>query len=76
MAVVYQYECKTCETGYEVEQSLKDDKFTEHECPKCESVQPCIRVITGSNFVLVGTCWASDGYWTHKEKMDKLGDLM
>ena len=43
----YDYKCKTCEIEYELEQHMSEDKFAEHECPKCGNKQPCERLISG-----------------------------
>ena len=48
----YDYQCETCETEYELIQDMNDDKFTEHECPKCDSIQPCKRLISGGTGVI------------------------
>lgn len=73
---VYQYECRTCGNQYEVNHPIKDDSLTEHECVHCESMQPCFKVITCSNFVLLGDGWERDGYTSNKEKLNQIGDLM
>lgn len=73
---VYQYECKTCKHEYEVTQPINDDKFTEHECDKCGSIQPCRRIITGSNFTLVGSGWAKDGYCDSATDMNYVKEMM
>ena len=43
----YDYKCKTCKKEYELEQNMSDNKFIKHKCPKCKSVQPCERLISG-----------------------------
>jgi putative FmdB family regulatory protein len=60
--ILYTYECDTCHGVFEVEQSLNDDKLTEYLCPHCQNDTSVHRIITGSNFKLVGNGWAKDGY--------------
>ena len=59
----YDYECQTCKETYEVIQSMKEDKLKEYECPKCGSVQPCVRLISGG----CGTHFLGNG-WTVNSK--------
>ena len=59
----YDYLCETCETEFEVQQSIKDPPLK--ECPHClkkkiKSVPK--RLISKSNFILTGGCWAKDKY--------------
>jgi putative FmdB family regulatory protein len=44
----YEYKCKECNTEYDVVQSMKDDKYKEYNCPKCEKTTPCERLISYS----------------------------
>lgn len=56
---VYEYGCRVCGNEFEVEQSIKDDPWS--ECPKCRI---CChnRLISGGSFVLKGSGWYRDGY--------------
>ena len=67
--MLYEYECLTCGTVFEVDQSIHDDKFSEYTCVKCESKQPVRRIISSTNFILMGNGWAKDGY--NKSKKSK-----
>lgn len=60
---LYTYECKTCNKTSEVMQKMSEDKLEEKECIECGSIQPCRRIITGSNFYLdPNDGWAKTGY--------------
>lgn len=48
----YYYECKECGYEYEVEQSMKDDRFEKHHCEKCDKVTNCFRVVYGGTGVI------------------------
>ncbi len=55
---VYDYQCKKCEEIAEVEHSIKLDALKEFNCPVCESVQKCKRLIsTISEPIFKGTGW-------------------
>jgi len=59
----YDYVCETCNTEFEVQQSIKDPPL--EQCPHClekdvKSVPK--RLISKSNFILIGGCWAKDKY--------------
>jgi len=69
----YDYQCKTCDNVFEIDQSIKDDKLIEFLCPICNSNQPVVRIITSMNFVLKGRGWAADGYVdTYKQTLDQM----
>jgi len=70
--IIYDYQCKKCNTEYEVEQSIKDDKLTKSLCPNCKSIEECKRIITKTNFQLLGSCWSKDSYTTNIETFEKL----
>ena len=55
----YEYECAECKHGWEEEQSIKDEPIK--VCPSCKK-DAAKRLISGSNFVLVGGGWAKEGY--------------
>lgn len=55
----YEYECTVCKNFWEEEQSIKDDPIK--VCPECKN-ESAKRLISKSNFILAGGCWASDGY--------------
>ncbi|HVI39523.1 MAG TPA: zinc ribbon domain-containing protein [Anaerovoracaceae bacterium] len=57
----YEYECTDCKHGWEEDQSIKDDPVK--VCPSCKN-ETAKRLISGSNFVLVGGGWAKEGYST------------
>lgn len=55
----YEYECKSCEHHFEIEQSIKDDPLM--TCPKCRA-DFLRRLISKTSFVLKGSGWAADNY--------------
>jgi putative FmdB family regulatory protein len=59
----YTYECKLC-GEFEAQQSIKDDSLT--ECPTCKEAGkdsgPPKRLISLTNFHLIGNGWAKDNY--------------
>lgn len=57
----YEYECSDCSHNWEEDQSIKDDPIK--TCPSCKK-ETAKRLISGSNFVLVGGGWAKEGYST------------
>lgn len=59
VVMVYEYTCTECFHSWEETQSIKDDAIK--ICEKCKK-ETAKRLISKSNFVLSGGCWASDGY--------------
>lgn len=55
----YEYECKGCGHKWEADQSIKDEPLK--ECPLCKAAE-AKRLISGTNFILLGGCWEKDGY--------------
>jgi putative FmdB family regulatory protein len=55
----YEYECTACKHLWEQEQSIKDEPIK--KCPACKK-QKAKRMISKTNFQLVGGGWASEGY--------------
>jgi putative FmdB family regulatory protein len=70
--IIYNYECNECCGVFEVEQSLNDDKLVEYTCPYCKKITKVKRIITSSNFKLIGDGWAKDGY--SNERYNSLRD--
>jgi putative FmdB family regulatory protein len=59
---LYEYECEVHKV-FEVKQSMKDDALT--ECPHCKEegkITAVKRLISRSNFTLIGGGWAKDNY--------------
>lgn len=56
----YEYECKACGNVWEADQSIKDEPMK--ECPSCKEPKAVRLVSGGTNFILIGGGWASDGY--------------
>ena len=55
---IYEYECSgDCGVIEEI-QNISDEPLT--KCPKCGS--PCKRLISKTDFVLLGGGWYKDGY--------------
>ncbi|HUS51039.1 MAG TPA: hypothetical protein VMZ91_12800 [Candidatus Paceibacterota bacterium] len=59
----YDYLCKKCDTEYNVNHGIKQDAFKKHYCPKCDSVQKCVRLISPN---CCSIKFVGDG-WTIKE---------
>jgi putative FmdB family regulatory protein len=55
----YTYKCDACDYEFETEHSIKAPKGA--DCPKC-SAHTTNRLISCSNFHLVGNGWAKDLY--------------
>ncbi|TKB06711.1 FmdB family zinc ribbon protein [Desulforhopalus sp. IMCC35007] len=55
---VYEYECKTCEKVFEVQQKMADAPLT--KCPECDG--PITKLMSMSSFQLKGGGWYADGY--------------
>ena len=49
---IYQYECRSCQHAFELQQSMKDDAIS--ECPECHK-NDARRIITGAGIVFKGT---------------------
>ena len=70
--ITYEYQCQKCNTEYEAEQRITDEKYTMYMCPECKAIMPCKRIITKTNFILLGSGWAKDDYCTNTETFEKL----
>ena len=57
---VYEYECKTCDRVFEVQQKMADQPLT--NCPECQA--PVKKLVSMSSFQLRGGGWYADGYAT------------
>lgn len=56
---VYEYVCKACNHGWEIDQKISDEPL--QDCPKCK--QPEARRQIGlTMFTLRGGGWYADGY--------------
>ncbi|PIE63909.1 MAG: transcriptional regulator [Desulfobacterales bacterium] len=55
---VYEYECKTCEKVFEVQQKMSDAPLK--DCPDCGA--PINKLMSMSSFQLKGGGWYADGY--------------
>ena len=55
---IYEYECKSCENVFEVQQRMTDDPLK--ACPECEGEVK--KLISASSFQLKGGGWYADGY--------------
>ena len=55
--MIYEYSCKKCGI-LEVEQKIIDEPL--RFCPQCK--KPVSRLISRTNFVLIGKGWSKDGY--------------
>jgi hypothetical protein len=62
--MTYEYLCKTCNTAFEVEQSIKAEAGA--ECPKCRIFCTNRLVSGGAGFSLKGGGWAADNYSSSK----------
>jgi putative FmdB family regulatory protein len=71
---IYDYECQDCKAVYEIEHPMKDNAFTEHDCPNCKKTTKCKRLI-GNNggFRLVGQSW---GKYQYEDQYKKTLDLL
>ena len=56
----YEYECKACSHVWETEQKVVDEPIK--NCPKCKSDKAVRLISGGTNFILLGGGWYSDGY--------------
>jgi len=58
--MTYEYECDECKHQWEMQQTIKED--AEKFCPNCKK-ETAKRLISGKpGFILMGGCWASNGY--------------
>lgn len=57
--MTYDYKCDGCTREFELEQKIKDKPVT--KCMYCGR-HTARRLISGSNFQLVGKGWYKDGY--------------
>ncbi|GAB4344849.1 MAG: zinc ribbon domain-containing protein [Desulfobulbaceae bacterium] len=55
---IYEYECKSCEKVFEVQQRMSDDPLT--TCPECQG--EVRKLVSMSSFQLKGGGWYADGY--------------
>ena len=55
---IYEYECKSCENVFEVQQRMTDDPL--EACPECKGEVK--KLISASSFQLKGGGWYADGY--------------
>jgi putative FmdB family regulatory protein len=56
----YEYACSSCDTAWELEQSIKDDAIT--ECPACHQATAKRQISRGVGFILKGGGWGADAY--------------
>lgn len=57
---VYVYECRECKKQLEELQKINDP--APEQCPACKALGSLERCMSPSNFQLVGSGWAKDGY--------------
>lgn len=57
---IYTYRCEDCKA--EIEEIQKVGADPPPECPKCNKKDTLKRTMGVSNFQLVGSGWAKDGY--------------
>ncbi|MCL7487058.1 MAG: zinc ribbon domain-containing protein [Desulfobulbaceae bacterium] len=55
---IYEYECKSCENVFEVQQRMTDEPLK--KCPDCRGEVK--KLVSVSSFQLKGGGWYSDGY--------------
>lgn len=55
---IYEYECKSCENVFEVQQRMTDEPLK--ICPDCQGEVK--KLVSVSSFQLKGGGWYSDGY--------------
>lgn len=58
---IYEYACKACGNEFEVQQSIKEEALT--HCDRCGK-EEAVRLISVSAFLLKGSVWAKDGYYS------------
>lgn len=64
---VYEFECKSCQQVFEVQQKISDDPLT--SCPECGG--PVRKLMSMSSFQLKGGGWYADGYASASKKESK-----
>jgi len=57
---IYTYLCRECKAQIEEIQKLKDPP--PEQCPECEAKGSLEKTMGVSNFQLLGSGWAKDGY--------------
>lgn len=67
---IYEYECKSCENVFEVQQRMTDDPLK--KCPECDGEVK--KLISASSFQLKGGGWYADGYSGQSNGNGKNGD--
>ena len=55
---IYEYECKSCENVFEVQQRMTDKPLK--KCPDCSGEVK--KLISATSFQLKGSGWYADGY--------------
>jgi putative FmdB family regulatory protein len=65
---LYDYECIVCGAVHEVEHGMNETPAVTCSCSEGAS---CKRLISCSNFMLMGSGWAKDGYESRKENSKK-----
>jgi putative FmdB family regulatory protein len=61
----YEYKCLKCGEILEIEQSIKDDKFSTHKECGSECDGEVTKLISGTSFQLKGTGWYATDYGSH-----------
>ena len=61
----YEYQCKCCDSLFEIEQSIKAEPGA--ECPHCKVTCTNRLVSGGTGFALKGGGWAADNYGSSKK---------
>jgi putative FmdB family regulatory protein len=56
----YEYKCVVCDYHWEIDQKITDEPIK--ECPKCKCDKAVRLIAGGTNFILLGGGWCSDGY--------------
>ena len=59
---VYEYQCKSCDDGFELRQKFSDEPVK--LCPKCGG--EVTKLISSTAFTLKGGGWHSEGYGNKK----------
>lgn len=67
---VYEYECKSCENIFEIQQKISDGPLK--ECPDCGNEVK--KLVSRSSFHLKGQGWYSDGYSGNSNKSAPVKD--